>query len=66
MRTRRKRTRRSVAQSMVEYAIVAALVAVVAIVAIRTLGTTVQGIFSNINSQVETVKPDPNQGTTTH
>jgi Flp pilus assembly pilin Flp len=47
---------------MVEYAIVAALVAVVAIVAIRTLGTTVQGIFSNINSQVETVKPDNSQG----
>ena len=65
MRTRRKRTRRSVAQSMVEYAIVAALVAVVAIVAIRTLGSTVQGIFSNINTQVETVKPD-NRGTTTH
>jgi Flp pilus assembly pilin Flp len=50
---------------MVEYAIVAALVAVVAIVAIRTLGSTVQGIFSNINTQVETVKPD-NQGATTH
>ena len=55
MRTRR--SRRTLAQSMVEYAIVAALVAVVAIVAIKTLGTTVSGVFDNITSSVQTVNP---------
>jgi Flp pilus assembly pilin Flp len=50
-----RKSRRSVAQSMVEYAIIAALVAVVALVAIKTLGTSVSGVFDNITSSVQSV-----------
>ncbi|HEY1297178.1 MAG TPA: Flp family type IVb pilin [Chloroflexota bacterium] len=59
---RSRRSQRTLAQSMVEYAIVAALVAVFAIVAIRALGTTVAGVFDNITSSVQTVSPGNNGG----
>ncbi|MGD9891046.1 MAG: Flp family type IVb pilin [Dehalococcoidia bacterium] len=39
-------------QSMVEYAIVAALVAVVAMVAVEALGTGIADVFQNIVSKV--------------
>jgi Flp pilus assembly pilin Flp len=43
---------KSCAQSMVEYAIIAALVAVVALVAVRALGTSVSTAFDNITQSV--------------
>jgi Flp pilus assembly pilin Flp len=46
-------TVRAVAQSMVEYAIVAALVALVAFVAVKALGSTVSSTFGHVCSQVE-------------
>jgi pilus assembly protein Flp/PilA len=42
-----------IGQSMVEYAIIAALVAVAAIVAIRGLGTTVSGVFTNVCTEMQ-------------
>lgn len=44
---------RAVAQSMVEYAIVAALVALVAFAAVKALGGTVQGAFTHVCQQVD-------------
>jgi len=38
--------------SLVEYALLVALIAVVAIAAIRVLGTSVSGQFSVINAQI--------------
>lgn len=38
--------------SLVEYALLVALIAVVAIAAIRVLGTSVSGQFSVINNQI--------------
>jgi Flp pilus assembly pilin Flp len=49
-------------QSMVEYAIIAALVAVIALAAVRTLGTNVSGAFNAIGSQVGTVEQDARSG----
>jgi pilus assembly protein Flp/PilA len=49
-------------QSMVEYAIIAALVAVIALAAVRTLGTNVSGAFNAIGSQVGTVEQDAQSG----
>ena len=46
---------RALAQSMVEYAIIAALVAVVAVIAVRTLGNNVATIFTNVNSCMSNV-----------
>jgi len=40
------------AQSMVEYAIIAALIAVVAIAAVTTLGKDIAGAFNNIANSV--------------
>ncbi len=40
-------------QSMVEYAIVAALIAIVAMAAVQSLGTGIQQVFQNIVSQVQ-------------
>lgn len=44
---------RSRGQSMVEYAIVAALIAVVAMAAVQTLGTGIEQVFQNIVSKVQ-------------
>ena len=52
---RHRKTARSVAQSMVEYAIIAALIAVVALVAVRSLGSTVAGVFDSVTHQVQSV-----------
>lgn len=49
----RRRKGPQIAQSMVEYAIIAALVAVAAIVAIRGLGQTVSGVFSNVCTEMQ-------------
>ena len=38
--------------TMVEYGIMVALIAVVAIAAVRTLGTSVNGGFTNINTNL--------------
>lgn len=40
------------AQSMTEYALLAALVAVASIVILRTLGGTISNLFSNVNNQL--------------
>ena len=53
-------------QSMVEYAIIAALVAVIALAAVRTLGSNVQGAFTAIGSQVGTVEQDAQSGGGSH
>lgn len=50
---RNRRSRRALAQSMVEYAIIAALIAVVALVAVRSLGSSVAGVFNNVTSAVD-------------
>ena len=39
--------------SLVEYALLVALIAVVAIVAVRTLGQTVSNQFSSINNEMD-------------
>jgi pilus assembly protein Flp/PilA len=39
--------------SLVEYALLVALIAVVAIAAVRTLGTTVSAQFATINAQMQ-------------
>ena len=38
--------------TMLEYALIAALVAIAAVTILATLGSTVSGVFSNINSQM--------------
>jgi pilus assembly protein Flp/PilA len=38
--------------SLVEYALLVALIAVISIVAIRTLGNTVSAQFSSVNAQI--------------
>ena len=38
--------------SLVEYALLVALIAIVCIVAVRTLGTTISNQFSNANAQI--------------
>ena len=40
-------------QSMVEYAIVAALIAVVAMAAVQTMGTGIEKVFQNIVSKIQ-------------
>ena len=40
-------------QSMVEYAIIAALIAVIAMAAVQTLGTGIAGVFSRILSSIQ-------------
>jgi Flp pilus assembly pilin Flp len=40
-------------QSMVEYAIVAALVAVVAMTAVQAMGTGIQTVFQNIVNKIQ-------------
>jgi len=42
--------------TMVEYAIMVALIAVVSLVVVTTLGTTVRDTFSNVNAQLEAAK----------
>jgi Flp pilus assembly pilin Flp len=39
-------------QTMVEYAIVAALIAVVAMIAVEGLGTGISGVFDKISSEL--------------
>ena len=38
--------------TMVEYGIMVALIAVVCLVAVQTLGTTINGVFTTINTQL--------------
>jgi Flp pilus assembly pilin Flp len=45
-------TRAQVAQSMVEYSIIAALVAIVALAAVTNLGRDIAQVFSNIANSV--------------
>jgi Flp pilus assembly pilin Flp len=45
-------------QSMVEYAIIAALVAIIALAAVRTLGSNVSGVFTNIGNSVSQVESE--------
>ena len=40
------------AAAMVEYGLVVALIAVVAMVAVKTLGTTIAGVFGNITGHI--------------
>ena len=42
-------------QSMVEYAIVAALIAVVAMAAVQALGGGIAGVFTNILSRIQSI-----------
>jgi pilus assembly protein Flp/PilA len=42
-------------QTMVEYAIVAALIAVVAMVAVEALGTGISGVFTKIANEISSV-----------
>ncbi len=42
-------------QSMVEYAIVAALIAVVAMTAVQAMGTGIQTVFQNIVSKIQSL-----------
>ena len=48
-----KRTAPQVGQSMVEYAIIAAIVAVVAVAAVRLLGTSVSNAFSRAETSID-------------
>ncbi len=54
---------RSRGQSMVEYAIVAALIAVVAMAAVQTLGTGIEQVFQNIVSKVQGIGSGGGTGT---
>ena len=45
-------TRPQRASSMVEYGLLIALVAVVAMVAVKTLGTTIAGMFTRITAEI--------------
>ena len=40
------------AATMVEYGLVVALVAIAAMVAVKTLGTTISGVFTNISGHI--------------
>ncbi len=51
-----------VAQSMVEYAIIAALVAVVAVIAVRSVGQGVGSAFVKVDSAVQTANDAPQAG----
>ena len=42
-------------QTMVEYAIVAALIAIVAMVAVETLGTGINDVFTRITDEITTI-----------
>jgi Flp pilus assembly pilin Flp len=50
MKKKRKSKR---GQTLVEYALILAFIAVVAISVLLTLGKTVRGVFSTINSQLQ-------------
>jgi Flp pilus assembly pilin Flp len=54
---------RSRGQSMVEYAIVAALIAVVAMATVQTLGTGIDQVFQNIVSKVQGIGTGGGTGT---
>lgn len=43
--------------TMIEYGLIAALVAVAAIVALESLGTSITGIFTAVNTKIDGVKP---------
>jgi pilus assembly protein Flp/PilA len=40
-------------QDLIEYALLAAFISVVAIVAIKAVGTTVDGIFTSVNTKLQ-------------
>jgi pilus assembly protein Flp/PilA len=40
-------------QDLIEYALLAAFISVVAIVAIKSVGTTVDGIFTSVNTKLQ-------------
>jgi pilus assembly protein Flp/PilA len=44
-------------QDLIEYALLAALIALGAVVALRTTGTSVNGVFNSIVSQLTTAVP---------
>jgi pilus assembly protein Flp/PilA len=50
--------------SMVEYALLVALIAVISIVAIRTVGQQVSGNFSNIQKELKAASTGSQGGTT--
>ncbi|MCZ7576314.1 MAG: Flp family type IVb pilin [Dehalococcoidia bacterium] len=54
-RIRSALTGRESGQSMVEYALVTALIAIVAIVAVETLGDGVVAVFENIASAISDI-----------
>ena len=54
---------RSRGQSMVEYAIVAALIAVVAMATVQTLGTGIDNVFQNIVIKVQGIGSGGSTGT---
>ncbi len=46
-------------QTLVEYAIIIALISIVAIVVLQSLGTKVQDLYSTINSRVDKANSSP-------
>ena len=44
--------KREEGQTLAEYALILALIAVVVVVVVATLGTTIKGIFSSVNSSI--------------
>jgi Flp pilus assembly pilin Flp len=50
--TGRRAANSQVAQSMVEYSIIAALIAIVALTAVTALGNDIKGVFEKIAGQV--------------
>jgi len=59
MRSIRKLVRNRKGVTMMEYALIAALVAVAAVTILSTLGTTVSSVFSKVNAKMayEATKP---------
>jgi pilus assembly protein Flp/PilA len=45
----------SAGQDLIEYALLAGLISLIAIVAITAIGGGVNGVYTNINAQVQTI-----------
>jgi len=56
MKTMFKRfVREEAGQDLIEYALLAGFISLVAVVAIQSVGTGVNGVYNNINTQVQAI-----------
>ncbi|MGW8136275.1 Flp family type IVb pilin [Sphingomonas zeae] len=60
MTTIRKMIKNSKGATAIEYGLIAALIAVAAIGAMKTLGTSLNGLFTGINTKLDANKPTAN------